>query len=70
MPVGKTTVLVSPLRRARETAELAGLAARAQVEPALHEWDDGAYEGLWTKEVRVQRPHCRRVELPTVAGLA
>ena len=50
------TVLVSPLRRARETAELAGLADRAQVEPALHEWDYGAYEGLRTKEVREQRP--------------
>ena len=50
------TVLVSPLRRARETAELAGLADRAQVEPNLHEWDYGAYEGLRTKEVREQRP--------------
>ena len=49
-------VLVSPLRRARETAELAGLADRAQVEPGLHEWDYGAYEGLRTKEIREQRP--------------
>ena len=50
------TVLVSPLRRARETAELAGLADRAQVEPDLHEWDYGAYEGRRTKEIREQRP--------------
>ena len=49
-------MLVSPLRRARETAELAGLADRAQVEPDLHEWDYGAYEGLRTKEIREQRP--------------
>ena len=49
-------VLVSPLLRARETAELAGLADRAQVEPGLHEWDYGAYEGLRTKEIREQRP--------------
>jgi len=49
-------VLVSPLRRAQETAELAGLRDRAEVEPGLHEWDYGAYEGLRTKEIREQRP--------------
>jgi probable phosphoglycerate mutase len=51
-----STVLTSPLRRARETAELAGLAGGAQIEPDLHEWDYGAYEGLRTKEIREQRP--------------
>jgi probable phosphoglycerate mutase len=50
------TVLVSPLRRARETAELAGLAGRALVEPDLREYDYGAYEGMRTKEIREQRP--------------
>jgi broad specificity phosphatase PhoE len=32
-------VLTSPLRRARETCDLAGLGARAALEPDLKEWD-------------------------------
>ena len=51
-----TTVLVSPLRRARETAELAGLGDRAEVEPDLREYDYGAYEGRTTREIREERP--------------
>lgn len=51
-----TTVLVSPLVRARETAELAGLGDRVEVELDLREYDYGAYEGLTTKEIREQRP--------------
>lgn len=47
--------LTSPLRRARRTAELAGL-RHAQVEPNLHEWDYGDYEGLTTAEIRGKRP--------------
>ncbi|HEX8006099.1 MAG TPA: histidine phosphatase family protein [Trebonia sp.] len=47
--------LTSPLRRARRTAELVGL-PHAQVEPNLHEWDYGGYEGLTTAEIRRQRP--------------
>jgi probable phosphoglycerate mutase len=49
-------VIASPLRRARETAELAGLGDRAQLEPDLREYEYGAYEGLTTKEIRTQRP--------------
>jgi broad specificity phosphatase PhoE len=50
------SVLCSPLRRARETCELAGYAASAVVCEELREWDYGEYEGLTTPEIRVQRP--------------
>ena len=45
-------VLCSPLQRARRTCALAGLAANAQIEPDLREWDYGAYEGITTAEIR------------------
>lgn len=45
-------VLTSPLRRARETAQLAGFADVATVCDALHEWEYGDYEGLTTPEIR------------------
>jgi broad specificity phosphatase PhoE len=49
-------VLSSPLARARETCELAGLGDRAEIEEALVEWDYGEYEGITTKEIRATRP--------------
>ena len=50
------TVLCSPLRRARETCELAGFGARAETCEDLREWDYGDYEGLTTPEIRAERP--------------
>lgn len=45
-----TLALCSPLRRARRTAELAGL--RPDLDDDLVEWDYGGYEGISTPEVR------------------
>lgn len=47
--------LVSPLVRARRTAELAGLGA-PRITPELREWDYGGYEGITTDEIRLTRP--------------
>jgi broad specificity phosphatase PhoE len=48
-------VLSSPLHRARETCELAGLGEAAQLSDDLREWDYGEYEGLTTPEIRAMR---------------
>ena len=48
-------VLCSPLSRARETAQLAGLDCSA-LRDDLMEWDYGDYEGLTTPEIRERRP--------------
>jgi probable phosphoglycerate mutase len=48
-------VLVSPLRRAKRTCELAGLGAAARTEEDLSEWNYGDYEGLTPAQIRAQR---------------
>jgi broad specificity phosphatase PhoE len=49
------TVMTSPLRRARETARLAGF-PDARVNELLREVDYGEYEGITTKEIQQRSP--------------
>jgi probable phosphoglycerate mutase len=52
---GVRAVWTSPLRRAADTAQLAGLAVD-RVDDDLVEWDYGGAEGLTTDEIRQTRP--------------
>jgi probable phosphoglycerate mutase len=68
-------VLCSPLRRARQTCELAGLGGQAVLCGDLLEWDYGDYEGLTTPQIRQRDPDwnlwrdgCPRGERPGAVG--
>lgn len=70
------TVLVSPMQRARETCQLAGLSDRATEDPDLVEWNYGAFEGLTPEEIeRIQpgwmifRDGCPGGESPEQVGM-
>ena len=49
-------VLTSPLKRALQTCELAGLDRVPETEPDLAEWDYGDYEGRRSADIHMQRP--------------
>jgi probable phosphoglycerate mutase len=49
-------VFVSPLQRARETCELAGLGNSAVIDAGLVEWNYGKYEGLTPKQIHEGAP--------------
>lgn len=49
-------VFTSPLQRARQTCELSGFGAVAEIDPDLVEWNYGRYEGRRGDEIRAERP--------------
>ncbi len=49
-------VCTSPLRRARETCQLAGHLAGARVDEDLVEWDYGSFEGRTTADIQREFP--------------
>lgn len=51
-----TKILTSPLRRARQTCELAGCGAAGEIDPDLVEWNYGDYEGKRTVDIQKDRP--------------
>lgn len=54
-PISFAQVFCSPLLRAKQTCELAGLAKEMQIDRDLVEWDNGDYEGHRHEEISAVR---------------
>ncbi|MEM9226360.1 MAG: histidine phosphatase family protein [Verrucomicrobiota bacterium] len=61
-------VLSSPLQRARETCQLAGLGEEMELCQDLTEWNYGRYEGMTTPEIRQQVPGWTVFSQPVPGG--
>ena len=61
-------VLCSPLRRARETCEIAGFGGVAVVDEDLRERDYGIYEGRTTPEIQAEIPGWSVWKDPIIGG--
>ena len=61
-------VLTSPRQRAQETAKLAGIHERAEMEPNLQEWNYGVYEGKSTPDIRKTEPDWNVWTSPITGG--
>jgi probable phosphoglycerate mutase len=61
-------VLRSPMLRAKETCEIAGFGARAEVDDDLREWDYGVYEGRTSKEIQAEIPGWSVWTSPIIGG--
>ena len=68
-------VFVSPMRRARQTCELAGLGKASAIDPDLAEWNYGEYEGLTPEQIHEKAPDwlifrdgCPGGEMPKQVG--
>jgi probable phosphoglycerate mutase len=61
-------VLCSPLRRARETCEIAGFGGVAVVDEDLRERDYGIYEGRTTPEIQAEIPGWSVWKAPIIGG--
>lgn len=61
-------VFSSPLKRALETCSLAGLESKMSIDPDLHEWRYGEYEGLTTAEIHKMAPGWNVFDGPNPGG--
>lgn len=67
-PADFDLVLSSPRRRALQTAEIAGLGGRVEIDENLAEWNYGEYEGVTSAQIRERVPDWRIWTHPMPGG--